>query len=159
MPLLSPWPLPLRVGEAHFPFMWWTYALLSAVFAALTAILAKIGVKGVDSNVATAVRTVVILTLAWLVVALQGNLGAVAAISSRSLTFLVLSGFATGASWLFYFKALSAGPASLVSALDKSSLALTIILAALFLGESLNLKTAIGCALIIAGTAVIVWPS
>lgn len=139
--------------------MWWPYALLSAVFAALTAILAKIGVQGVDSNVATAVRTVVILVLAWLVVALQGNLGAVSTISQRSLAFLVLSGFATGASWLFYFKALRAGPASLVSALDKSSLALTIILAGLFLGESLTLKTAIGCSLIIAGTAVIVWPT
>jgi bacterial/archaeal transporter family protein len=138
--------------------MWWTYALLSAVFAALTAILAKIGVKGVDSNVATAVRTVVILVLAWTVVAVQGNLGAVTAVSQRSLAFLVLSGFATGASWLFYFKALQAGPASLVSALDKSSLALTIILAALFLGESLTPKTAAGCLLIIAGTAVIVWP-
>ena len=138
--------------------MWWTHALLAAVFAALTAILAKLGVKGVDANVATAVRTVVILILAWLVVALQGNLGAVAVISQRSLAFLILSGCATGASWLFYFKALQAGPASLVSALDKSSLALTIILAALFLGESLNLKTALGCGLIIAGTAVIVWP-
>lgn len=138
--------------------MWWIYALLSAVFAALTAILAKIGVKGVDSNVATAVRTVIILVLAWLVVALQGNLGAVAAIPRASLTFLVLSGFATGASWLFYFKALQAGTASLVGAVDKSSLALTIVLAALFLGESLTLKTAVGCTLIIAGTAVIVWP-
>ena len=98
--------------------MWWPYALLSAVFAALTAILAKIGVQGVDSNVATALRTLVILVLAWLVVALQGNLGAVSTISPRSLVFLVLSGFATGASWLFYFKALRAGPASLVSALD-----------------------------------------
>jgi len=138
--------------------MWWTYALLSAAFAALTALLAKIGVKGVDSNVATAVRTVVILILAWVVVAVQGNLSAVAAIPRLSLTFLVLSGFATGASWLFYFKALQAGTASLVSAVDKSSLALTIILAALFLGESLTLKTALGCSLIIAGTAVIVWP-
>lgn len=138
--------------------MWWTYALLSAAFAALTAMLAKIGVKGVDSNVATAVRTVVILILAWVVVAVQGNLSAVAAIPRLSLTFLVLSGFATGASWLFYFKALQAGTASLVSAVDKSSLALTIILAALFLGESLTLKTALGCSLIIAGTAVIVWP-
>jgi bacterial/archaeal transporter family protein len=138
--------------------MWWTYALLSAVFAALTAILAKIGVKGVDSNVATAVRTVVILILAWLVVALQGNLSAVAAIPRVSLTFLVLSGLATGASWLFYFKALQVGTASLVSAVDKSSLALTIILAALLLGESFTLKTALGCSLIIAGTAVIVWP-
>jgi len=138
--------------------MWWTYALLSAVFAALTAILAKLGVKGVDSNVATAVRTVVVLVLAWVVVALQGNLSAVATIPRASLGFLVVSGFATGASWLFYFKALQAGSASLVSAVDKSSLALTLILAALVLGESLTLKTAVGCTLIIAGTAVIVWP-
>jgi bacterial/archaeal transporter family protein len=138
--------------------MWWTYAILSAVFAALTAILAKVGVKGIDSNVATAVRTSVVLVLAWGVVALQGNLGAVAAIPRGSMLFLVLSAAATGASWLFYFKALQLGPASLVSAVDKSSLALTIILAALFLGEVLTLKTAIGCTLIIAGTAVIVWP-
>ncbi len=138
--------------------MWWTYALLSAVFAALTAILAKLGVKGVDSNVATAVRTVVVLVLAWVVVALQGNLAAVAAIPRASLGFLVVSGFATGASWLFYFKALQAGPASLVSAVDKSSLALTLVLAALVLGETFTLKTAVGCTLIIAGTAVIVWP-
>jgi len=138
--------------------MWWIYALLSAVFAALTAILAKVGVQGVDSNVATAVRTVVVLLLAWLVVALQGNLGAVTAIPRSSLTFLVLSGFATGASWLFYFKALQAGTVSLVSAVDKSSLALTLILAVLLLGEALTLKTALGCTLIIAGTAVIVWP-
>ena len=139
--------------------MWWTYALLSAVFAALTAILAKVSVKGVDSNLATAVRTSVVLVLAWGVVALQGNLGAVTAISRHTLTFLVLSAFATGASWLFYFKALQMGSASLVSALDKSSLALTIILAALFLGEALTVKTAIGCILIIAGTAVIAWPT
>lgn len=138
--------------------MWWTYALLSAVFAALTAILAKLGVKGVDSNVATAVRTVVVLVLAWVVVALQGNLGAVATIPRASLGFLVVSGFATGASWLFYFKALQAGSVSLVSAVDKSSLALTLVLAALILGESLTLKTAVGCTLIVAGTAVIVWP-
>lgn len=138
--------------------MWWTYALLSAVFAALTAILAKLGVKGVDANLATAVRTIVVLVLAWVVVAVQGNLGAVAAIPRASLGFLIVSGFATGASWLFYFKALQAGPVSLVSAVDKSSLALTLVLAALVLGESLSLKTTIGCTLIIAGTAVIVWP-
>jgi transporter family protein len=138
--------------------MWWTYALLSAVFAALTAILAKLGVKGVDANLATAVRTVVVLVLAWVVVAVQGNLGAVAAIPRASLGFLVVSGFATGASWLFYFKALQAGPVSLVNAVDKSSLALTLVLAAIVLGESLTLKTALGCTLIIAGTAVIVWP-
>ncbi len=139
--------------------MWWTYALLSAVFAALTAILAKIGVKGVDSNVATAIRTSVVLLLAWGVVAIQGNLGAVATLSRSTVTFLVLSAVATGTSWLFYFKALQQGPASLVSALDKSSLALTIILAALFLGEALTVRTAIGCTLIVAGTAVIAWPS
>jgi transporter family protein len=138
--------------------MWWTYALLSAVFAALTAILAKLGVKGVDSNVATAIRTVVVLVLAWAVVAGQGKLAAVATIPRASLGFLVMSGFATGASWLFYFKALQTGQASLVSAVDKSSLALTLILAALFLGEALAPRTAAGCALIIAGTAVIVWP-
>ena len=138
--------------------MWWTYALLSAVFAALTAILAKLGVRGVDSNVATAVRTGVVLVLAWVVVAVQGNLGLVTSIPRASLGFLVVSGLATGASWLFYFKALSAGPASLVSAVDKSSLALMLVLAALVLGESLNLRTMLGCALIIAGTAVIVWP-
>ena len=138
--------------------MWWTYALLSAVFAALTAILAKLGVKGVDSNVATAVRTGVVLVLAWVVVAVQGNLGAVALIPRASLGFLAVSGLATGASWLFYFKALQAGPASLVSAVDKSSLALTILLAALVLGEGLSLRTLLGCGLILAGTAVIVWP-
>ena len=138
--------------------MWWTYALLSAVFAALTAILAKLGVKCVDSNVATAVRTGVVLVLAWGVVAVQGNLGAVAAIYRSSLGFLVLSGCATGASWLFYFKALQAGPASLVSAVDKSSLALTLVLAVLVLGESLSPRALIGAGLILAGTAVIVWP-
>ena len=138
--------------------MWWTYALLSAVFAALTAILAKLGVKGVDSNVATAVRTGVVLVMAWVVVTVQGNLGAVAAIPRASLGFLAVSGLATGASWLFYFKALQAGPVSLVSAVDKSSLALTLLLAALVLGEGLSLRTMLGCGLIIAGTAVIVWP-
>jgi transporter family protein len=138
--------------------MWWIYALLSAVFAALTAILAKLGVKDVDSNVATAVRTVVVVVLAWLVVAVQGNLGAVALIPRASLGFLVLSGFATGASWIFYFRALHTGPVSLVSAIDKSSLALTLVLAALLLRETLSLRTALGCGLILAGTAVIVWP-
>lgn len=138
--------------------MWWIYALLSAGFAALTAILAKLGVKGVDSNVATAVRTVVVLVLAWGIVALQGNLGAVAAIPRTSLGFLVLSGVATGASWLFYFRALQMGQASLVSAVDKSSLALTILLALVVLGEAVSLRAALGCGLILAGTALVVWP-
>lgn len=138
--------------------MGWTYALLSALFAALTAILAKLGVKGVDSNLATAVRTVVVVVLAWGVVAGQGNLGAVAAIPRVSLGFLVLSGFATGASWLFYFKALQAGPASLVTAVDKSSLALTLLLAMLILKEPLGARAALGCGLILLGTALVVWP-
>ncbi len=139
--------------------MWWHYALLSAVFAALTAILAKLGVRGVDSNVATAVRTFVVLVFAWGIVALQGNLGAVATLSRQSWTFLLLSGVATGASWLFYFRALQLGSASLVSAVDKSSLALTILLAAMLLGEALTLRAALGCGLILAGTALVVWPS
>lgn len=138
--------------------MWWIHALLAAVFAALTAILAKIGVRGVDSNVATAVRTVVVLGFAWGLVALQGNLGAVAGLSRRTLLFLALSGVATGLSWLFYFRALQLGPASLVSAVDKSSLALTILLAAVVLGETLTLRTAAGCVLILGGTALVVWP-
>lgn len=138
---------------------WGTYALLSAAFAAATAILAKLGVQGIDANVATAVRTTVVLILAWLVVALQGKLGAVAAVPRSALGFLVVSGLATGASWLFYFKALQAGPASLVSAVDKSSLALTLLLAVLILGEPLTLRTLVGGGLILAGTAVIVWPS
>ena len=138
--------------------MWWIYALLSAVFAALTAILAKLGVKGVDSNVATAVRTVVVLVMSWGLVALQGGLGAVAAIPRASLGFLVLSGCATGASWLFYFRALQMGPASLVSAVDKSSLALTILLAVVVLGETVSRRAALGCGLILAGTALVVWP-
>jgi transporter family protein len=138
--------------------MWWTYALGSAVFAALTAILAKLGVKGVDSNVATAVRTVVVLVLAWGLVAVQGNLKAVAAIPRSSLGFLLLSGCATGVSWLFYFRALQAGPASLVSAVDKLSLALTLVLAWALLHETLGPRTALGCGLILAGTALVVWP-
>ena len=138
--------------------MWWIHALLAAVFAALTAILAKIGVRGVDSNVATAVRTVVVLAFAWGLVALQGNLGTVAGLSRRTLLFLALSGVATGLSWLFYFRALQLGPASLVSAVDKSSLALTLLLAAAVLGETLTLRTAAGCVLILGGTALVVWP-
>lgn len=139
--------------------MWWTYALLSAVFAALTAILAKVGVRGIDSNLATAVRTSFIVPLAWGVVTVQGNLGLVGGIARVPMLYLGLSAVATGASWLCYFKALQLGPASLVSAVDKSSLALTILLAALFLGETLTVRTAVGCGLILAGVAVIAWPA
>lgn len=132
--------------------------MLSAAFAALTAILAKIGVRGVDANVATAVRTAVALVLTWAVVAFQGNLGAVTTIPGRSLLFLILSGAATGASWLFYFRALHAGQVSLVSAVDRSSLVMTLVLAALLLGETLTLRAALGCGLVLVGLAVIVWP-
>lgn len=138
--------------------MWTTYALFSAVFAAVTAILAKVGVKGVDSNLATAVRTAVVMVFAWGIAVARGNLGAVAELSARTWMFLALSGIATGASWLCYFRALQLGPASLVSAVDKLSLALTLVLAAVFLHEEFTLRTAVGCGLILAGTAVVVWP-
>jgi transporter family protein len=136
--------------------IWWINALLSALFAALTAILAKVGIKGVDSDVATAVRTVVILFLAWAIVSIKGRLGEVASLSRHNLAFLVLSGLATGLSWLFYFRALQTGKVSLVAPIDKASLALTLLLAAVFLGEALTFKTAMGAGLILAGTFVLI---
>lgn len=135
--------------------MWWIYALLAALFAALTTILAKIGVEEVDSNLATAIRTVVIVVLAWAIAFGTGATRSLPDVSHRSLLFLGLSGVATGLSWLFYFRALQLGDASRVAPIDKSSLALTIILAALFLGEPLTAKTVIGALLIIAGTLII----
>ena len=138
--------------------MWWLYALLSAGFAALTALLAKIGVRGVDSHVATAVRTTVVLVLAWGLVALQGNLSLVAGLSRTSLWFLFFSGAATGISWLFYFRALQLGPVSLVSAVDKLSLVFVLLFAVLLFKEPLSLRAAVGCGLILLGTALVVWP-
>lgn len=138
--------------------MWWLYALLSAGFAALTALLAKVGVRGVDSHVATAVRTTVVLILAWGLVALQGNLSLVTGLSRTSLWFLVFSGAATGISWLFYFRALQLGPVSLVSAMDKLSLAFVLLFAVLLFKEPLSLRAAVGCGLILLGTALVVWP-
>lgn len=135
--------------------MWKYFALGSAFFAALTAILAKIGVKDVPSNLATAIRTVVILVLAWTLVFARGEQAQLPQISARSLTFLVLSGIATGLSWLCYFRALQDGPASVVAPLDKLSLPLVIILAALFLHEKFTLETALGIALLGAGTWVL----
>jgi transporter family protein len=132
--------------------MWKFYALGSAFFAALTAILAKVGVKEVPSNLATAIRTVVILFLAWGLVFARGEASGLRQISSKSLLFLVLSGVATGLSWLCYFRALQEGPASVVAPLDKLSLPLVIILAALFLGEKFSFETAIGILLLGAGT-------
>lgn len=136
--------------------MWWVYALLSAVFAAATSILAKVGIAGVDSNLATAVRTTVVLVIAWGIFLAVGDIHALAQLSRKNILFLVLSGIATGLSWVFYFKALQEGKASEVAPIDKSSLVLTIIFAALFLGEALSWKIAIGALLIVGGTFVII---
>lgn len=137
--------------------MWWIYALLSAVFAALTAIFAKIGVAHINSNLATAIRTTVVLLMAWAIVLARGEQKETHLLTKHSLIFLTISGIATGLSWIFYFKALQMGKVSEVAAIDKLSLALTIILSATFLGESLNLKTIIGAGLIIAGTVVLIY--
>lgn len=137
--------------------MWWIYALLSALFASLTAIFAKIGVTNVNSDLATAIRTVFILIVAWAIAFSRGELKGITELSKLNLLFLVLSGLATGLSWIFYFKALQIGKVSQVAPVDKLSVALTIILSAIFLKEVLTLKTAIGAVLIIAGTLVLVF--
>jgi transporter family protein len=136
--------------------MWWVYALLSAFFASLTAIFAKIGVKNVDSDLATAIRTVVIIIIAWAIVFFKGAQHGIPALSRHSLIFLAISGVATGLSWLFYFKALQLGKVSQVAPIDKLSVALTIILSVVFLKEVLTIKTAVGAALIIAGVIVLI---
>ena len=126
--------------------MWFVFALLSAVFAALTSILAKVGIDGVNSNLATAIRTVVVLAMAWGVVS----------ISRRSWIFLILSGLATGASWLCYYRALQIGEASKVVPIDKLSVVITILFAFAFLHEKLTVKSLLGCLLIGAGTLIMV---
>lgn len=136
--------------------MWAVYALGSAVFAALTSILAKIGIEQVNSNLATAVRTIVVLLLAWGMVFLTGAQSGIHDISKKSMIFLVLSGLATGLSWLCYYKALQIGAASKVVCVDKLSVVLTLVLAVLFLKESLTAKAVAGVALITAGTLVMV---
>ena len=135
---------------------WVIYALLAAVFAALTTIFAKIGVSNINSNVATAIRTIVILLITWGIVFFRGEWSGWAAISSRTLLFLILSGAATGLSWIFYFRALQLGPASLVAPIDKSSLVLIILFSALFLGEPLTWQVALGAGLIVIGTIVLI---
>lgn len=135
--------------------MWQIYALLSALFAAITAILAKVGIKGVDSNLATAIRTTVILFITWGIVAISGALRGVKELNKINVIFLVLSGIATGCSWLFYFKALQLGDVSKVAPVDKLSVALTIFLSILILGEPATPKVIIGGVLIVAGTLVI----
>ena len=136
--------------------MWSIFAILSAIFAALTSILAKVGIEGVNSNLATAVRTIVVVLMAWFMVFITGNQNGIVDISKKSWIFLILSGLATGASWLCYYKALQLGEVSKVVPIDKLSIVITIILAFIFLGEQITLKTLIGCCLIIAGTFVMI---
>lgn len=136
--------------------MWFIFALLSAVFAALTSILAKIGIDGVNSNLATAVRTIVVLAMAWGMVFLTNEQNGIFSIGRKSWLFLILSGLATGASWLCYYKALQMGEASKVVSVDKLSVVITLILAFVFLHESFNVKSLIGSILITAGTLVMV---
>lgn len=136
--------------------MWFWFALGSAVFAALTSILAKIGIEGVPSNLATAIRTVVIVAMAWGMVFLTHQQSGLPEISQKSWLFLILSGLATGASWLCYFKALQMGNASKVVPIDKLSVVITIILAFVFLHEEFTAKSLLGCLLIGAGTLLMV---
>ena len=136
--------------------MWFVLALLSAIFAALTSILAKVGIEGVNSNLATAIRTVVVVVMAWGMVFLTNAQNGIAEISKRSWLFLVLSGLATGVSWLCYYKALQLGDASKVVPIDKLSVVITLILAFVFLHEQFTTKSLIGCILIGMGTMVMV---
>jgi len=136
--------------------MWWIYALLSAFFASLTAIFAKIGVKNIDSDLATAIRTVVILILAWGIALFKGVIPGMQTFNKQNWLFLILSGCATGLSWLFYFRALQVGKVSQVASVDKLSVALTIVLSVVILKESVAIKDVIGALLIIGGTFVLI---
>ncbi|MGX8709186.1 EamA family transporter [Caproiciproducens sp. R1] len=136
--------------------MWVVYAVGSALFAALTSILAKVGIENVNSNLATAVRTVVVLILAWGIVFFTGANTGIKNITQRSLLFLVLSGITTGLSWLFYYKAIQIGPVSKVAPIDKFSVVITIFLAFAFLHEKIDMKTILGGVLITAGTFVLI---
>ena len=136
--------------------MWFIFAILSAIFAALTSILAKVGIEGVNSNLATAIRTIVVVLMAWFMVFITGNQNGIVDISKKSWIFLILSGLATGASWLCYYKALQLGEASKVVPIDKLSIVITIVLAFIFLGEQITLKTLIGCCLIVIGTFIMI---
>lgn len=136
--------------------MWFVFGLLSAVFAALTSILAKVGIEGVNSNLATAIRTVVVLVMAWGMVFVTNTQGGLTDISRKSWLFLILSGLATGASWLCYYRALQIGEASKVVPIDKLSVVITLVLAFVFLHERFTPKSLIGCLLIGAGTLLMV---
>ena len=137
--------------------MWRIYALFSAFFAALTAIFAKIGIKGVNTDLATAIRTVVILILAWIIALVRGGTVSIYTLTRTNWIFLILSGCATGLSWICYFKALQLGEVSKVAPVDKLSVAFAIILAVVFLGEPLTIKTAIGALLILGGSLVLIF--
>lgn len=135
---------------------WWMYALLSAVFAALTAVFAKKGVSNIDSDLAMAIRTVVITVISWGLFFWKGNVSGIGTLSRQNWLYLVFSGLATGLSWIFYFKALQMGKVSQVAPVDKMSVAIAILLSVVFLGEVLTWKMALGAALIIAGTIVLI---
>lgn len=136
--------------------MWFIFALLSAIFAALTSILAKVGIDGVSSNLATAIRTVVVVIMAWGMVFLTNAQSGISEISRKSWLFLILSGLATGASWLCYYKALQIGDVSKVIPIDKLSVVITLILAFMFLHEAFTIKSLVGCILIGLGTLIMV---
>ena len=136
--------------------MWWIFALLSAVFAALTSILAKVGIEDVDSTLATAIRTVAVVAMSWLMVFITNTQSGISSISKKSWIFLILSGLATGASWLCYYKAIQMGDVSKVVPIDKLSVLFTLILAFIFLHEEFNVKSLIGSILITAGTLFMV---
>ena len=131
---------------------WFFWAVLSAVFASLTSILGKVGIQGVESNLGTAIRTLVVLAMAWLIVLAQGKQSEIPAIEGRSWLFLVLSGFATGGSWLFYYRALQDGPASVVAPIDKLGILVTVAFSRIFLGEKLSRRAGLGLGLLTAGT-------
>jgi transporter family protein len=137
--------------------MWWIFALLSAFFAALTAIFAKIGIKGVDTDLATAIRTVVILVLAWGIAFFRGGVSTMNTLTKQNILFLCLSGVATGLSWIFYFRALQLGRVSQVAPVDKMSVAFALILSFIFLGEPMEAKTIVGAVLIVGGTLVLIY--
>lgn len=137
--------------------MWWIFALLSAFFAALTAIFAKIGIKGVNTDLATAIRTVIILILAWGIAFFRGGTATIGTLTKQNIIFLCLSGLATGLSWIFYFKALQLGKVSQVAPVDKLSVAIAIILSVVFLQEKISTLGILGVLLIISGTIVIIY--
>ncbi len=136
--------------------MWLVFALLSAVFAALTSILAKVGIEGVNSNLGTAIRTIVVLGMAWLMVFITNTQNGISQIGRKSWLFLILSGLATGASWLCYYRALQIGEASKVVPVDKLSVVITLVFAFIFLHEQFTVKSAVGAVLITAGTLIMV---